>query len=741
VEEVRAVTRDTRHSIGQLDDLPTLPEIAVRVFRLADAPHVQLGELAELIESDPALTGKILRLANSAQLGMVRPVTTVMRAVATMGLAAVKSAVLSIGVFEAFEGGQAAADRKPLWVHSLGVACGAADLARLTSRIDPELAFAAGLLHDIGKIGIAAVAKADYEELADRARAARVHVERLERERFGIDHIECGRMLARRWTLPRVLEQVVRWHEPFTEAGFLEAGEKALVEMVQLAGALAGEQNIGLTTDMTTSDTSTLAKELGVDAEVVETVRQGLGSGIEQRARILGLDVEEHEIYVDAVRRANAQLGKLYEELDQARRAGERRADHFAGLHLTHKVIHPGMTPGEILGIMVSNACGLFGLARAMMYYHEPNGREVHAFSCGRGEDARDVSFEIDNAEGGSAEKLARAAIERLFAGEWEGAEERFTLIPMKLREGTIGGLAACGEGILNDAEFASLSDLEALVDLGALALDRSRLNTRLDSALETVLAAQRDKRQLQREVRESEKLAALGRMAAGAAHEMNNPLAIISGRAQMLKRKEREPKGTRALETIIDQCERLSHIISDLLGYARPASPHFTLVSVQEALSRVAGLMEPELGQGEVGLTVQVDPATPAEFKADEKQLEQVLMNFIRNARQAIEEKGERGQIELLARCDESGEYVVIEVRDTGVGIDPEDAPHIFEPFYSTKEAGRGTGLGLSIAASIVSHHGGFVRVESEPGVSTTMYSYWPVEGPEGDLGHGGDE
>jgi len=227
VEEVRAVIRDTRHSIGKLDDLPTLPEIAVRVFRLADAPHVQLGELAELIESDPALTGKILRLANSAQLGMVRPVTTVMRAVATMGLAAVKSAVLSIGVFEAFEGGQVPTDRKPLWVHSLGVACGAADLARLTSRIDPELAFTAGLLHDIGKIGIAAVAKADYQELADRARAGRVPVERLERERFGIDHIECGRILARRWNLPTVLEHVVRWHEPFTEAGFLEAGEKA----------------------------------------------------------------------------------------------------------------------------------------------------------------------------------------------------------------------------------------------------------------------------------------------------------------------------------------------------------------------------------------------------------------------------------------------------------------------------------------------------------------------------------
>ncbi|MFH0963356.1 MAG: HDOD domain-containing protein [Planctomycetota bacterium] len=724
------MTKDTRQSVEKLRDLPTLPEVAVHVMKLADDPQARLSELAAVIESDPALTAKLLRLANAAQLGMVRPVTTATRAVATMGLAAVKSAVLSIGVFQAFEQDSSPPDRKPLWIHSLAVACAAADLARATSRIDPELAFVAGLLHDIGKIGIAAVTKADYQSLADLARKRRVSVERVEKETFGIDHIECGRILARRWNLPQILEHVVRWHEPFTDATFLEPGERALIEIIQLAGALAAEQNLGFTDALPAGDAETLARELSFDPDVLDAARQNLSRSIEQRAAVLGLDVDQNEIYLDAVRRANVLLGTLYEELDRSRQALECKAAHFSGLHLTHQTIAPGMSPSEILALIVTNACEVFGLARVLLYYHEPGSDLVHAEACAKGASASDVSFRIDPTSPVSAERLAKDAIGQILEGQ-DGGNRRFTLIPMKLRGGASGGLACCGNGILDDPEFASLAELEALVDFAALSIDRSRLSTRLDDALESVLAAQRDKRRLEGEVRDGEKLAALGRMAAGAAHEMNNPLAIISGRAQVLRRKEHDPKRVRALETIIDQCERLSRIISDLLGYARPATPHFIPLEIRPTIARIASLLEPELTAAGIDFTSDIHPDVPVTLTADERQFEQVLANLLKNARQAIEDKGGTGRITVGLRLDESGEYLIVEVRDTGVGIHPDELPHIFEPFYSTKEAGRGTGLGLSIAASILSHHGGFIRAESELAVGTTLRSYWRLAGP----------
>ena len=730
----QSVAEQAREALGSLTDLPTLSEVAATVMRMADSEDVRLDDLALAIESDPSLTGKILRLANASCAGGFSDITTISRAVNVMGKASVRGAVLSIGVFQALGGDREIPDHKPLWVHSLAVASGAAELARVTRRADAEFAFAAGLLHDIGKIALAALRDADYADLAERARAERVPVEDIERETFGIDHIECGRILIRRWGLPIILENVIRCHEPFTERSFLEGEERKIVEIVQMAGALASEQNFDAGFPGGAPDIDALSLELDFDADMLADVKAGLACAIEARSRILGLDVEERELYYDAVQKANRALGSLHQEVEGTRRALERKLGHFAGMHSAHQALTPAKGLMEALEILVAKACEVFELSRAIMYYRPPGQEQVSALLCDRGERPRNVSFSVTCDDAGAPQLVAREVLKRLLGVEAELAGERFTLVPMRLRTQGIGCLAACGEGILDDPEFVSLAELDAFVDLAALSIDRTRLTEKLDSALDKALTAQREKNRLEKEMREAEKLAALGRMAAGAAHEMNNPLAIISGRAQMLHRKEDNVRRQKALATIIDQCERLSRIITDLLGYARPSNPRPESIRLADFLEAFEGEHQDAFAAAGVALVVTVARDAPEMFVADKEQIEQVLVNLLVNARQAVEDEGEGGRVEVVASSHGNGRRVLFEITDTGIGIRAEDLARIFEPFYSTKEAGRGTGLGLSITASIIAAHDGFIRVESKHGQGTTIRVYLPVEGPTGD-------
>jgi len=730
----QSVAEQAREALEGLRDLPTLPEVAVTIIKMADSDDVSLSDLARVIESDPPLTSKILRLANASRAGGFSDIATVSRAVSVMGPASVRSAVLSIGVFQAMGGDQEIPDHKPLWVHSLAVASGSAELARLTHRADPESAFAAGLLHDIGKIALAALRNADYTALADRARAERKAVEDVERDTLGMDHIECGRILIRRWGLPIILENVIRCHEPFTERSFLEADERDVVEIVQMAGALAAEQNFDAGFPGVGPDVDALSIELDFDAEVLAEVRAELASAIETRSRILGLEVDERELYYDAVQKANRALGSLYQEVDGTRRALERKLGHFAGMHSAHQALTPVKSLTGVLEVLVAKACEIFELSRAIIYYRPPGQEQVSALLCTQEEAPRNVSFKVTCEDAGAPQVVAREILKRLLGVEAEFAGERFTLVPMRLRTQGIGGLAACGEDILDDPEFVSLAEVEAFVDLAALAIDRTRLTERLDTALDKALTAQREKNRLEKEIREAEKLAALGRMAAGAAHEMNNPLAIISGRAQMLHRKEDNVRRQKALATIIEQCERLSRIITDLLGYARPPNPRPEPVRVADFLGELEREHQAAFAAAGVTLAVTVNPGAPESFVADKEQIEQVLVNLLVNGRQAVEDKGEGGRVELVARDHGGGRRVLFEITDTGIGIRSEEVARIFEPFYSTKEAGRGTGLGLPITASIVAAHDGFIRTESKHGQGTTIRVYLPVEGPTGE-------
>ena len=224
----------------------------------------------------------------------------------------------------------------------------------------------------------------------------------------------------------------------------------------------------------------------------------------------------------------------------------------------------------------------------------------------------------------------------------------------------------------------------------------------------------------------EREKLDAMKELAYGASHEINNPLANIAARAQTLLRDEVHPERRRALEAIHQQALRAHEMISDLMLFARPPALEIQTVDLCELITTVAGELAAECERRSVRLVLQL-PAAAVTVAGDVAQLNVAITAVCTNALEAI---GADGTIEIALReIDQPPGAVIIEVTDTGAGITPEVRRHLFDPFFSGREAGRGLGFGLSKCWRIVTDHGGTIAVSSEPGEGATISLQLPRE------------
>src|SRR5258708_3773711 len=234
------------------------------------------------------------------------------------------------------------------------------------------------------------------------------------------------------------------------------------------------------------------------------------------------------------------------------------------------------------------------------------------------------------------------------------------------------------------------------------------------------------DLKRLEEQLIQAEKLAAMGQMLAGVAHELNNPLTAILGVTKLLRERPGADDSTkRQLELTHRQARRAARIVQNLLEFSRPASPQKKPLDLNNILERTLQLHEHSLRRN----NIEVDSRLPGELPGvigDANQLIQVFLNLITNAEQAIREVRDSGRIQI--RAGRSGNQLKITVQDDGVGIRPEALPRIFDPFYTTKRPGGGTGLGLSICMSIIREHGGNIEAEILPAGGSAFTIYLPV-------------
>ncbi|MGA7647003.1 MAG: PAS domain S-box protein, partial [Terriglobales bacterium] len=219
--------------------------------------------------------------------------------------------------------------------------------------------------------------------------------------------------------------------------------------------------------------------------------------------------------------------------------------------------------------------------------------------------------------------------------------------------------------------------------------------------------------KKLEQQIIQSERLAAMGQMIGGFAHELNNPLTSILGMAELLQEGDASESARKQLSILHKEARRAAEIVQNLQYFARPPVPGRSQVNLNELVQRVVQMQSYPLRKSNITVDFLQEPAIPA-IVADPNQLMQVFLNLLLNAEQAIRENREKGTIRV--RIGSKPDSVWIVFQDDGPGIAPENLEHIFDPFFTTKRPGRGTGLGLSICKTVLREHGGNIEVTTAP-------------------------
>lgn len=289
----------------------------------------------------------------------------------------------------------------------------------------------------------------------------------------------------------------------------------------------------------------------------------------------------------------------------------------------------------------------------------------------------------------------------------------------LRARSGDLGCLLVAAEAReAGDEAFWDL--LSAVANWTGLALERALLHRRLEKAFE-------DARDAQRRLVQAEKQSAIGRLAAGLAHEIGTPLNVISGRAELLFEEfgADNARAAQAVRAITTQIDRISGLVRQLLDFAREHGPVRERIALAPVVEAVADLVRPSLLKAGADLVVEIRPDLPTVF-ANAHQLQQVFLNLLMNSQDAIvldPDRTKKGRGRIVVVADSLDRRTVrVRVADTGHGIQPAHLDKVFDPFFSTKPVGTGTGLGLAVVYGIVTEHGGTVDIRSTWTEGTTV-------------------
>jgi len=696
-------------------------------------------ELGDLITLDPAMTADVLSLANRSG---GRDVFTVSGAIEKMGFDVVRAALLAGQGFVVPAwglGDETRFDNEAFSRHCLAVAIAAEKLADLgATPIDPRRAFICGLLHDLGKLVLDRTAPKSYRRAIDASVKHHGYLSEYERELVGVDHAVAGLHLARQWRLGGHVEAVT-WlsHQP-SEAIPASITDGALVEIVGLADTIARENGVGFSGNFKFIRSSAqIALQMGLSEDIPRQIAAELDDEVNRRLSGLHDDSPSQNAaaYQRAVYRANTELGKLNGSLRRQVDEYQSDAEALSKLKQFASSISPDALLPETLIALADVVSDVLSITPSIS-------APIIAYCCAQ--DGQGVSLIVSDRSDWPTIQTVRT--NSAFDGVVSSSCDNSTAAEMSAVLADVGVLSqwidpgiyahhrfVCKDrwvgGVLSPADAPGQDRMnESMIAIGdvlALTLAMVRGQTRATQLSEQLAGAGEVLAATQETLAETRTLAAMGEMAAGAGHELNNPLAVISGRAQIMRERASTPEEQKTWTQITNQAQRISDIITDMMDFASPRRAVPDIVDVgslaEEVVKTFAASEDPKMSTCEIS----VNPLNaPLSVIADITQLRATLREVVGNA--ALSGKGPR-KVRISAAGSELNETVLISISDDGPGMAPQTLASVFTPFFSAQEAGRRVGLGLPRAQKYIINNGGGIWIETSLGEGTTVFIELP--------------
>ena len=727
------VARQVEHIVRQLAGLSTLPAVAANLLGQMSDGAFDPVQLAEHIQSDPALTARVLALAHQEQITFdAEP--TVVEAVAKLSPALLREAIISVKVFEVFDLSQdtdakRALPRREMALHSLATACCAGQLADLV--LPPEkrqTAYLAGLLHDIGKCALDEVMPKSFERMVEEANASGVSLIQIEQNHLGLDHTVLGKRLAQKWQLSDAIVSGVWLHHCDALTLGADLPDVQIARIVALADRMARRARIGQSGSYDTPEQiDEIAALLSITPQQLEAVSENLLQKVQEKSAVLGLDdVSVAAGYYTMIQKTATRLAEDNRKLSRSSADSVHVAGQVALIEDFLKAVDENASVLELAQSFASGwkkrmQTGLTGV------YVVPDSTESY------------VELAVVDRQGAVETKLLNMpdrmpAVPQAFRTTCavlplaEGAAwiveqlnsdfnpDMMYTTPLQMGDKEVGVLFFEVFSKTDNLLTAEQGFLACQVASSAIAMALSG-QKHLEMA-ERFVSLMSTLRRTRTELAKQQTLAGLAEMAAGAAHELNNPLAVISGRAQLLLSEEQDENKKQMLRQIQLRTEEMYQIVSDLMTFARPNQPAKQAVSVSELIQKAIDKTCQACGLKSMEAEIS-DADNCGNVYVDVHQTTQALSAILTNALQSY--KGENGPVWIeCSSTEENG--VVVAIRDAGCGMDPVTLEKAMQPFFSFCPAGRRRGMGLAQAQRLLVLNGGTLKLASEQNKGTMV-------------------
>lgn len=700
-------------------NLPTLPHILLRLVEACNSQGCTIKDISRIIDKDPSLCAKVMKMVNSAHYGLPSRVTSIEQALLLLGTDAIKNVAISAAVFQVFgkAKGNGAFKLKQFWHHSLLCAIIAELIAKKTSHGSPEEAFLAGLLHDIGKLVLFVNFPAEYTN-AVKSCNNKADLPQVEETHLGATHAEVGAWMIEKWHLQSFMADAVLYHhEPV--ARILDA--LPLVKIIFVANALSRDP-----VDHDDLTFKTAREIFGFSRSDVEDLLAQGKDQVEQIAQSLGMEIESPEVpqsplsdtahqkelgLVRSVRDASLLQGTLRNLLE----AGEQKS---------------------ILEIVSQGMQVLFDVNRILFLLHDHK-RDALVAKEGLESTQDDlvkelvISLQTKNClpveslkqkipldSFGHLKKVDLAIIDNQIIRLVQ--RQGILCLPMIAHKQAVG-VILLGIGQARGASLCKqINLLTMLANQAALALHADNM------------------RQAQSRLVQSERLAAASAIARKVAHEVNNPLGIIKNYIKILGLKlSGEDPAQEELKIISEELDRVALIVDRLSDFSEPEAKQTEPVDVNALLSDLVKITrEPLMLDAKINIHLELEPSLPT-IRSEKNALKQVFINLVKNA---VEAMPQGGNLYILTECapktlgeqskerpGDAFDSVEISIRDEGHGIPDTIRSRLFEPFVTSKE-GEHAGLGLSVAYNIIKELNGTITCESSDKTGTTFRIILPI-------------
>ncbi len=715
--------------LSQLDDLPAPA--------CADWPAADARKLAERISNDPHLVANLRSILALPPVDPRPSLAVVEEWIALHGLEGVRQLAVILKLSDTIRS-PGRLNIAEFRRHGIAVGCAAMRIAEaLDGSITPLEAFTAGLVHDIGKAALDAALPKSYARVLRHIDSMDTDIADIERSVLGVDHTAAGRRIAERWNLPKRLLDVIWLHHHLPES--LPAGIAAgrHVQIVQLADTLARERRIGFSGAQRIARPSRLlAQQLGLTEEKRQAIFDGLLADVAERAARFTAKPEgtNTQTAIDAGSLARQSADRLTDE----NRRLENKIRFYEAMDRLNQSLSATANVREVCAAgaeAIQRVCNV----RAVVFVISECGEWLD-LGWAEGQTRSAIYQRTGDRSDGSTD--GALAAETTMAGIWltpppevfadvvdraRGAlgGGSIRLLPLVNQGRWVGGALLAGESADLSALSMQIEGLAALSNSIGLAVARAKEHTAARRLADELAEANRRSSSLEPELVRRQTLETVLAMAAGAAHELNNPLAVISGRAQLLRGRVTTDDDRSALQEIARQAQTASDIVTELMDFAQPCEPVPESVELPDFFETFRAELISERLLEDASLMVEIARNVPPVW-FDRKQLSHLLRELVANSIDATSPDDRR--LAVKAAADLTEEHVVVSVSDNGRGMTADVLGRAMDPFFSHRPAGRGRGLGLARVYRWIVAGKAAIRIDSQPGQGTKVTLRLPI-------------